>query len=93
MRTRKKHTVAAKLERTLELPCGTLYPALRIELSANRRAVVEGCRRVLCYTDTHIRLRTVDGDIDFEGENLRVDCFADGHAVVSGRFVHLGFSE
>ncbi len=91
-RKRRKSGLAQRLETALELPDGTLHRALRAELSGNRRAVVEGCRRILQYDEDCIRLDTVEGVLCFEGETLRVNCLSAGGAVVTGRFVTIHFS-
>ena len=85
--------LSRRIERALEMPTGTLRPALTMELYGNREAVVEGCRRVLRYDADCIRLDTVEGVVRFAGEDLRVTCFAGGTATVSGRMVTLGFEE
>lgn len=90
---RRKTPLGKRLERALELPTGTLCASLRIEFSANRRAVIEGCRRVLRYDEDCIRLETVEGEISFEGERLCVNCLSGGSAVVTGRFVTVGFHD
>lgn len=94
--TTKRHyrkRLARRLETALELPGGTLYRALRIEISGNRQAIVEGCGRVLRYDEDCIRLETVEGEISFEGENLCVNGLSGGSAVVTGRFVTIAFHD
>ena len=41
--------IPSRVEKALELPVGSLSSAARIELSGNRRAVVEGCRGIVEY--------------------------------------------
>ncbi len=91
-RKRRTAKLAKRLETALELPDGTLHRSLRMELSGNRRVVVEGCRRILQYDEDRIRLDTVEGAVCFEGEALRVNCLSGGSAVVTGCIVTVGFS-
>lgn len=90
----KKHAVSrvpVRLERALELPAGTLTGGGRMELTGNRRAVVEGCRRVLEYEEDCIRLETEDGVVRFRGRDLCVNCLTDRCAVVSGTVLSVEF--
>lgn len=88
---RRRVRLAKRLETALELPEGTLYRSLRLELSGNKQAIVEGCRRILQYDEDCIRLDTVGGAVCFEGEALCVNCLSGGSAVVTGRFITVGF--
>lgn len=87
---RRRH-LARRLETVFELPDGTLSQTLRMEMTANREAIVEGCRRVLQYDEDRISLDTVNGEVCFEGENLCVNCLVGGNAVVSGHILTIGF--
>lgn len=90
---RQKGGFRKRLEHTFEMPAGTLYPALRMELSGNRKAVIEGCLRVLQYEPCRIRLLTVGGEVLFEGDELCIAQLEAGCAVVEGRFCTVGFSQ
>lgn len=90
-RKRRKIPLTKRLETALELPDGTLCRSFRIELSGNRRAVIEGCRRILQYDQNCIRLDTVEGALCFEGDCLRVNCLSGGSAVVTGQIATVGF--
>lgn len=87
----RRKRLARHLEAAFELPDGTLCRTLRMELTANREAIVEGCQRVLQYEEDRISLDTVDGEVRFEGENLCVNCLVGGNAVVSGHILTIGF--
>lgn len=76
--------VTQRVEQVLELPSGALSGAARIELSGNRRAVVEGCRGILEYEDGIIRLNTTSGVIRFIGRDLSMNCLSEDSAVVTG---------
>jgi sporulation protein YqfC len=93
MSTKRKGRVRRRLEQVMELPGGTLYPALRMELSGNHTAVVEGCLRVLQYETCRIRLQTVQGDVSLEGDCLSLEQLEAGCAIVKGKFCTIGFSE
>ncbi len=82
-----------RIERTVALPQGTLYRALYMEFFANRRVVVNGCRRVGKYEQNTVTLDTVDGAVTFEGDALCIECIENGGAVVSGRICTVSFGE
>jgi sporulation protein YqfC len=81
------------MERTLCIPEGTLYAALRMEFTANRRVVVEGYRRILQYEEHRIVLDTVEGQVAFEGDALCVNCLEDHRAAVGGHILTVSFAE
>ena len=83
--------VTQRVEQVLELPSGSLCGAARIELSGNRRAVIEGCRGILEYEEGIIRLNTTSGVIRFIGRDLSMSCLNEDSAVVSGYILSLEY--
>ncbi len=92
MRNRKRRWLR-RVERVVALPEGTLYRALYMEFSANRRVVVKGCRRICKYEQNTVTLDTVDGTVTFEGDALCIECIENGGAVVSGHICTVSFGE
>lgn len=94
---RKKSRVAQaprlteRVENALELPTGSLSNIARIELTGNRRAVVEGCRGILEYDDGIIRLNTCSGVVRFVGRDLSMSCLTEDNAVVTGTLLSVEF--
>jgi len=62
-----------------------LIPTMRIELLSDRQAVVEGCRGILEYSDSCIRLSAGSFTVRFRGEGLLLRNFGAQNAVVEGR--------
>lgn len=83
--------IPERVEQVLELPVGSLSGAARIELSGNRRAVVEGCRGIVEYSDGLIRLNTSSGIVRFTGNNLSMSCLTEENAVVEGVILAVEF--
>lgn len=84
-RKRKQASPFAKrMEDWLELPIGSVASTARIELSDNRRAVIEGCQGIVEYDDTVIRVATGSGTVRFEGADLGVSSLNDTSAVIVG---------
>lgn len=81
----------ARVERALELPVGSLSAAARIELSGNRRAVVEGCRGIVEYENEVIRLNTDSGIVRFMGRELTMSCLTEDNAVIEGTILSLEY--
>lgn len=83
--------LAHRVEKVLELPGGTLSGDARIELTGNRRAVVESCRGILEYEEGVIRLNTGSGVIRFTGRDLGLSCLTEDSAVVTGCILSMEF--
>lgn len=83
--------LSEQMEKTFELPAGTLTGAVHIELSGNHRAVVEGCRGIVEYEEGVIRLNTGSGVVRFSGTGLSMTCMTEDSAVVVGSILSLEF--
>ena len=88
---RQPSPITQRVEQVLELPEGSLSGAARVELSGNRRAVVEGCRGMLEYEEGVIRLNTTSGIVRFMGRDLTMNCLTEDSAVVSGTILSVEF--
>ena len=83
--------VSRRVEEALELPTGSLSGMARVELTGNRRAVVEGCRGILEYEDDTIRLNTTSGIVRFICRDLGMSCLTEDSAVVTGCILSVEF--
>ncbi|MBQ2775662.1 MAG: YabP/YqfC family sporulation protein [Clostridia bacterium] len=63
-----------------------------IEICGNREAIVEGCRGVLEYDDTLIKLDTGKLIITFTGSELCLGTFQLQQTVIRGNIVSIDFS-
>ena len=88
---RQPSPITRRVEEVLELPEGALSGAARVELSGNRRAVVEGCRGILEYEEGVIRLNTTSGIVRFMGRDLTMNCPTEDSAVVTGFILSVEF--
>ncbi len=59
-------------------------PMVRVELLSNKQAVVDGCRGILEYSDTCIRLSADRLIVKFTGHDLEIKCLTDSGAVIEG---------
>lgn len=83
--------IARRVEQVLELPGGTLSAAARIEMTGNRRAVVEGCCGIVEVEEGIIRLNTGSGILRFVGRDLGLSCMTEDSAVVTGFILSVEF--
>ena len=87
MKPIKPSSLPQRVEQALDLPTGVLTVAPRIELSGNRRALVENCERILEYDEDHICLCTAAGTVRFTGRELRLPCRTAEGMVITGRLL------
>ncbi len=81
---RKISGAARKLDRVLELPAGTLSGGAHIELNSNREAVIDGCRGIIDYSETSVRINVGNGSVTFSGRELMIKTLTDKEAVIAG---------
>lgn len=79
------------MEDWLDLPMGALAKATRMEMSGNRRIIIEGCQGILEYNEDCIRLRVCEGVLRLFGRELCMNCLNPACAVISGKIVSLEF--
>ena len=82
---------AERAEEILRVPVGALTDASRMELSGNRRVLIEGCRGIVQYEEDHIELRTDSGQVRFTGRELCMTSLNPACAVITGRLLALEF--
>lgn len=88
---KSKTRKAERVEAMLRVPVGTLTDASRIELSGNRRVLIEGCRGIIRYEEDEIEIRTDSGQVRLSGRELCMTSLNPVCAVVTGRLLSLEF--
>ncbi len=83
--------LSRQVERSLQLPDGALASLPRLELSGNRRVLIEGCRGIAEYDDDRICLRTTAGVIRFLGDELRMHRLNPECAIITGQLLSVEF--
>ena len=76
----------------LELPPGALGKGAHIELSSNREATVDGCRGVMEYEESRIKLNIGTGTVTFSGRSLEITNLLGSQAVIAGFITGLEFT-
>lgn len=87
----KRSQFPARVERALDLPCGVLQTLPRIELSGNRRVVIEGCQGILTYDEDTVCLRTDIGVLRLLGTRLRLCRLSPTCTAVAGTVLSIEF--
>jgi len=78
------------LGRILELPPG-MSGGSHIEVFSNREAIVDGCRGVMEYDESGIRLNVGTGTVRVFGRGLSIDSFGEGQVVIKGFIQNVEF--
>ena len=79
------------LEELLELPPGLATGMAHIDLMGNREAIVDGCRGILEYGDSVIRLNTGKSIVKFTGRELYIRSLTGTQAIVDGFILTIEF--
>ncbi len=58
--------------------------SVHMDISGNREVIFEGCKAVVEYSDTSIKLNTGKYLVCFAGRNLCIKCMTDCDLVVNG---------
>ena len=80
------------LVKGLEEPAVAFLPPVRVELLGNRQAVVDGCKGIIEYSDSCIRLSTPRLILKFTGTGLEIRALTDSSAIVEGTILSLEYS-
>lgn len=78
-----------KLLNAVQLPSGML--TARFEISGNREVIVDGCRGVLEYDETKIRINTGKMITCFIGRGLTIKCLSPDSLVIEGFITSIEF--
>lgn len=63
-----------------------------IEITDNTQAIVEGCRGVVEYSSSVIRVNLGDYTVAFVGRGMNLKCISPTSLVVEGFFLNIEFS-
>lgn len=91
-----KRPAAAKkpflLTKGLEEPATAFLAQGRVELLGNRQAMVDGCKGIIEYSDSCIRLSTARLILKFTGVGLEIKALTDTSAIVEGTILSVEYS-
>lgn len=87
----RRSPVSRRVESLLELPDGVLGHSTRIELTDDRRALLDGCCDILEYEDDRVRIAVAGGAVQFLGQGLRLNCLTAESILITGRLLSVEF--
>lgn len=79
-----------KKERKLQLPDVILNEA-KIEMISNREIIVDGCKGVVEYGENLIKLNIGELVLSLAGDNMIIESFDSGVAIIRGKFAEISF--
>lgn len=91
MFVKKKKFSMGSIEKFLGVPTGVVSNAMHMEMNGNREVVVEGCRNILQYDTTDIKIDVGKMMIAFEGRNLLIKNFSTDSLIIEGFIVSINF--
>lgn len=81
-KNKKKNEPFSLFGKALDIPVGVT--GLKVEIFGNKRAVIDGCKGVVEYYDSIIRLNVGNGTVNFLGHNLHILTFELGVVELTG---------
>lgn len=80
---RKGNDKASVFSRVCDLTEG--IGGVKLEIYSNKTAVIDGCKGVIEYYDSLIKLNIGNGTLTVTGSNMHITSFDLGVAVINGR--------
>lgn len=90
---KEKATLGERLVKRFDIEPDVLLGGHQIELRGRYRVKLYGAEKILCYSDTVIRLRLGREVVTVEGERLECASFVRGVAVIVGRIDSVSFEK
>lgn len=75
----------------LDLPLSVVEDLSYMEVLGNSRVVLDGCKGVLDYNESNVRLSLSKGTILFRGDDLCFKALSNGQAVIAGNIMTIEF--
>ena len=76
----------------LEESAVAFLPGVRVEVLSNKQAIVDGCRGIIEYSDTLIRLSADRLILKFTGTDLEIKCLSQQNMVIEGQILSVEYS-
>ena len=77
--------------RGLEQSAVAFLPGVRVELLSNRQAIIDGCRGIIEYSDTLIRLSSEKLILKFTGTDLEIKLLSQQNMIIEGTILSLEY--
>lgn len=89
---RKLYCLTEKINDTLDIPQCAIPGTAQIEMAGNREVIVDGCRGILQYEDSVIRISTGRLVIRFTGTDLVIRTIEQNQIQICGTILSVDFS-
>lgn len=80
------------LGRGLEESTMAFLPGVRVELLSNKQAIIDGCRGIIEYSDTLIRLSSDKHILKFSGSDLEIKLLSQQNMIIEGTILSLEYT-
>lgn len=88
----KKEQLISELIRGTGLPQSAFDGYAQIDLISNTRAIIDGCKGIIEYSEEKISLNLGNVCAEFCGAELNMNAFEDEQVVLNGRFSTINFT-
>lgn len=75
----------------LDLPLSVVEDLSYMEVLGNSRIVLDGCKGVLDYGESLVRIGLAKGTVQFCGDNLCFKALNNGQAIIEGNIITIEF--
>lgn len=86
-----KRSLGSSIDTLLHLPPGTMGNSSKIEMIGNRELSVEGCKGVLEYDESIIRLNLGNRQLKVLGRNLSIRVLERNYSEIEGFITNIEF--
>lgn len=70
---------------------GFAIESSNIEIRGNREIRIEGCNRILSFSDDLIKISTKGMLVNFHGKNLTIKCMTSDSLLIQGLIINIEF--
>ncbi len=88
----KKEQLISELIRGTGLPQSAFDGYAQIDLISNTRAIIDGCKGIIEYSEEKISLNLGNVCAEFCGAELNMNAFEDEQVILNGRFSTINFT-
>lgn len=89
----KKGSFARKISKSLDFPYDSLCGSFRLEMHGDAEVLVSGCKKILEYDHTRIRLELKGRGMVICGEGLECMTYLDGTVEIKGTITDIKLGE
>ena len=81
----------SRIKESLDIPVDMFSNISQMEVLSNREVIIEGCKNIIEYDDTLIRIAVKNMEIKFFGEKLNLCCLNTDNVIIEGKLQTIEF--